>query len=75
MAMACPKCREKKTNVRETRNTKRTRLCPACGETFITQEVFEQDLERLKLWHEKYIQLVGAIEILMTATSSGTPPY
>ena len=75
MAVACPKCREKKTNVRETRNTKRTRLCPTCGEIFITQEIFEQDLEELKFWRDKYIQLVDAINIVTAATLPVTMPH
>lgn len=69
MAMACPRCREEKTRVRETRGTKRTRLCLACGKIFITQEVFEQDLEGLKLWRDKYAHLVRAMEVLAAAVA------
>lgn len=69
MSMACPRCKEKKTGVRETRNTKRTRLCPTCGEIFITQEVFEQDIEGLKLWRDKYTHLVRAIGVLAAAVA------
>lgn len=73
MAMACPRCREKKTRVRETRGAKRTRLCPACGEVFITQEVFEEDLEGLKLWRDRYAHLVRAMEVLAAAVAPQPP--
>lgn len=70
MSMACPRCREKKTSVRETRGTKRTRLCPICGKVFITQEVFEQDIDGLKLWRDKYTDLVRAIGVLAAAVAA-----
>lgn len=75
MAMPCPKCKEKKTGVRETRGAKRTRLCFACGNIFITEEVFEEDLKRLRLWHGRYAKLVEAIDTVVAAASFPIPPH
>ena len=43
------------------------------GEVFSTKEVFEEDVERLKLWHDRYAHLVRAMEVLAAAVAPRPP--
>ncbi len=69
MAIPCTRCSTGSASVRETRGTRRTRVCRDCGAVFYTQEVSEEELAVLKSWKEEYRQVVAAVEVLMTAPS------
>ena len=67
MAMPCPTCGAAKTSVKETRGTRRTRTCRACGEVFGTLEISEAAFGELREWRERYRSIVEAVDLLMTA--------